>query len=144
MTVKSYPCSQHILMCMHAENFIYLQVSCKVALFLLNQSCIYYFSGLGFLMVTVSAMMSWYYITVLAWVLYYLVNSFYHPLPWSDCSESWNTAHCIESRIKDFNNVTNTIVQNITSNSSSLYNISLASETGIKKNATTAAKEFWQ
>lgn len=35
MTVKSYPCSQHILMCMHAENFIYLQVSCKVALFLL-------------------------------------------------------------------------------------------------------------
>lgn len=35
MTVKSYPCSQHISMCMHAENFIYLQVSCIVALFLL-------------------------------------------------------------------------------------------------------------
>lgn len=102
------------------------------------------FKGLGFLMVTVSAMMSWYYITVLAWVLYYLVNSFYNPLPWSDCTESWNTAHCIESRIKDIHNATSSVLQNITSNSSSLYNTSLAIETEVKKNTTTAAKEFWQ
>lgn len=95
-------------------------------------------------MVTVSATMSWYYITVLAWVLYYLVNSFYNPLPWSDCTESWNTAHCIESRIKDIHNATSSVLQNITSNSSSLYNTSLAIETEVKKNTTTAAKEFWQ
>lgn len=56
------------------------------------------FKGLGYLMVTVSALMCWYYITMLCWIIYYFYNSFMDPLPWSRCDQSWNVAGCIESR----------------------------------------------
>ncbi|XP_078338349.1 sodium- and chloride-dependent glycine transporter 1-like [Crassostrea virginica] len=115
------------------------------------------FKGLGFLMVTVSAMMSWYYITVIVWVLYYLVSSFYDPLPWSQCTQSWNTDHCIESRLqaaKNVSRVTNSLLNSTVSslyfNSSTVPNITyLANETKpilISKleDSPTAAKEFWQ
>ncbi|XP_048765777.2 sodium- and chloride-dependent glycine transporter 1-like isoform X2 [Ostrea edulis] len=118
------------------------------------------FKGLGFLMVIVSALMSWYYITVLVWVLYYLVNSFTDPLPWSVCTEKWNTHHCIESRVKaaGIGSVAeNSVFQNTSllynaSSSSILQNISTAFNVSVSTNDTnpgtgdspTAAKEFWQ
>lgn len=40
-------------------------------------------AGLGCL--TVSFLVSLYYNTVLTWVLWYLLNSFQYPLPWSSC-----------------------------------------------------------
>lgn len=40
-------------------------------------------TGLGCF--TVSFLVSLYYNTVLTWVLWYLLNSFQHPLPWSAC-----------------------------------------------------------
>lgn len=108
-------------------------------------------------MVTVSAMMSWYYITVIVWVLYYLVSSFYDPLPWSQCTQSWNTDHCIESRLqaaKNVSRVTNSLLNSTVSslyfNSSTVPNITyLANETKpiLKpklEDSPTAAKEFWQ
>lgn len=39
--------------------------------------------GLG--CVTVSFLVSLYYNTVLTWVLWYFLNSFQSPLPWSSC-----------------------------------------------------------
>lgn len=40
-------------------------------------------TGLGSF--SVSFLISLYYNTVLTWVLWYLLNSFQHPLPWSAC-----------------------------------------------------------
>lgn len=45
-------------------------------------------AGLGCF--TVSFLVSLYYNTVLAWVLWYLLNSFQHPLPWSACPPDLN------------------------------------------------------
>ncbi|XP_069109757.1 sodium- and chloride-dependent creatine transporter 1-like [Argopecten irradians] len=104
------------------------------------------FKGLGYLMVIVSFLMSWYYIMVLVWVIYYLVNSFYDPLPWSVCTNPWNTPFCIEERGQM--NTNRTIQNNWTSletNSSEFmvsnftFNASVANFTPV-----TAAKEFWQ
>uniref|UniRef100_A0A8C3VF18 Transporter n=1 Tax=Catagonus wagneri TaxID=51154 RepID=A0A8C3VF18_9CETA len=44
-----------------------------------------YLGGVGLVCFTVSLLVSLYYNTVLAWVLWYLLNSFQHPLPWSTC-----------------------------------------------------------
>lgn len=54
-------------------------------------------AGLGCF--TVSLLVSLYYNTILAWVLWYLLNSFQHPLPWSTCPLDLNrtgTAHCLQ------------------------------------------------
>ncbi|XP_061179714.1 sodium- and chloride-dependent glycine transporter 1-like [Saccostrea echinata] len=91
------------------------------------------FKGLGFLMVIVSALMSWYYITVIVWVLYYLVNSFFDPLPWSVCTESWNTEYCIESRAKAAGNVT------IAAANSSFYNITGMTRSGFQNGTFTTS-----
>ncbi|XP_033755570.1 sodium- and chloride-dependent GABA transporter 1-like [Pecten maximus] len=104
------------------------------------------FKGLGYLMVIVSFMMSWYYIMVLVWVIYYLVNSFYDPLPWSVCTNSWNTPFCIEDRGKI--NASKSFLNNFTSveANSSMFMASNYSLNASAANFTpaTAAKEFWQ
>ncbi|KAI5607687.1 sodium- and chloride-dependent creatine transporter 1, partial [Silurus asotus] len=38
-----------------------------------------------------------YYIMVLAWAFYYLIKSFTAVLPWSTCTNYWNTDNCIET-----------------------------------------------
>ncbi|XP_063419411.1 sodium- and chloride-dependent betaine transporter-like [Mytilus trossulus] len=100
------------------------------------------FKGLGYLMVTVSALMSWYYITMLCWIIYYFINSFKNPLPWSLCDQSWNEAGCILSRLS-----TNTTMVNcsevfmghnyIQENGSYTCNVS-------NIELQTAPKQFWQ
>ncbi|XP_022368186.1 sodium-dependent neutral amino acid transporter B(0)AT3 [Enhydra lutris kenyoni] len=44
-----------------------------------------YLGGVGLGCLTVSFLVSLYYNTVLSWVLWYLLNSFQDPLPWSSC-----------------------------------------------------------
>ncbi|XP_032325364.1 inactive sodium-dependent neutral amino acid transporter B(0)AT3 isoform X2 [Camelus ferus] len=44
-----------------------------------------YLGGVGLGCLTVSFLVSLYYNTILTWVLWYLLNSFQHPLPWSAC-----------------------------------------------------------
>lgn len=43
-----------------------------------------------------------YYIVVLAWAIYYLWHSiprsFDYELPWSTCTNSWNTLKCIDAK----------------------------------------------
>ncbi|KAK3086069.1 hypothetical protein FSP39_013029 [Pinctada imbricata] len=124
------------------------------------------FQGLGYLMVIVSFLMSWYYITVLVWVLYFLYNSFFSPLPWSVCTNDWNTIYCIKTRQKingnlsDYNGTVAALTTNGTIsgtwNQTADLNSWNASWSGLAVNQTTtesminhsqlrtAAKEFWQ
>ena len=54
----------------------------------------YVISGIGFVMMIVSAIFIWYYGMVIGWVYFYLIQSFYPTLGWSTCNNSWNTPNC--------------------------------------------------
>ncbi|KAJ8302950.1 hypothetical protein KUTeg_019346 [Tegillarca granosa] len=120
------------------------------------------FLGLGYLMVIVSYLMSWYYIMVIVWVLYYLVNSFFNPLPWSVCTNDWNSEHCIEDIVlkatgNDRNSTfSNSSIYSYNSNYTLHWNATVplneslftsnttAMNKTMEEKLTTAAKEFWQ
>ncbi|XP_008058900.1 sodium-dependent neutral amino acid transporter B(0)AT3, partial [Carlito syrichta] len=55
-----------------------------------------YLGGVGLGCFTVSFLVSLYYNTILAWVLWYLLNSFQHPLPWSSCPLDSNSTGFLE------------------------------------------------
>ncbi|KAL5022153.1 hypothetical protein ScPMuIL_001308 [Solemya velum] len=113
------------------------------------------FKGLGYLMVTISAVISWYYIMVLAWVAYFLVNSFYSTLPWSSCDNTWNTNTCIKDisftaqnstyNVTSHNNSTYCYLSNVTSLPLEATNCSyLAGVGNVTGDRMTAAEEFWK
>jgi len=52
------------------------------------------FKGIGFGMMMVSLFLAPYYNVVIGWALVYLVESFKLVLPWSHCSNEWNTPSC--------------------------------------------------
>lgn len=54
------------------------------------------FKGIGIGMVIVSGIVCVYYNVIVAWTLYYLFMSFRSQLPWSTCTNTWNTKHCVE------------------------------------------------
>nr|KAF6356045.1 solute carrier family 6 member 18 [Myotis myotis] len=55
-----------------------------------------YLGGVGLGCFTASFLISLYYNTVLTWVLWYLLNSFQHPLPWSTCPLNLNQTGFVE------------------------------------------------
>uniref|UniRef100_A0A8D1QUX3 Transporter n=1 Tax=Sus scrofa TaxID=9823 RepID=A0A8D1QUX3_PIG len=55
-----------------------------------------YLGGVGLGCFTVSLLVSLYYNTILAWVLWYLLNSFQHPLPWSTCPLDLNRTGLVQ------------------------------------------------
>ncbi|XP_031298541.2 inactive sodium-dependent neutral amino acid transporter B(0)AT3 isoform X1 [Camelus dromedarius] len=55
-----------------------------------------YLGGVGLGCLTVSFLVSLYYNTILTWVLWYLLNSFQHPLPWSACPLDLNRTGLVE------------------------------------------------
>ncbi|XP_076839804.1 sodium- and chloride-dependent creatine transporter 1 isoform X1 [Brachyhypopomus gauderio] len=52
------------------------------------------FKGLGLASMVIVFFCNTYYILILAWGLYFLVHSFTYPLPWTSCSQEWNTPNC--------------------------------------------------
>ncbi|XP_060581005.1 sodium- and chloride-dependent glycine transporter 1-like [Ruditapes philippinarum] len=56
------------------------------------------FKGIGLNMIIISFTYLWYYGIAFAWVLYFLIQSFYPTLGWSSCNNAWNTFNCIDSR----------------------------------------------
>ncbi|KAM9733899.1 solute carrier family 6 member 4a isoform 1-T2 [Menidia menidia] len=52
------------------------------------------FKGIGFAICIIALYIAFYYNTIMAWALYYLLSSFRPVLPWTTCSNSWNTVNC--------------------------------------------------
>ncbi|KAL4239791.1 Sodium- and chloride-dependent creatine transporter 1 [Mactra antiquata] len=80
--------------------------------------------GIGISSFIVTTQMNTYYIIVLVWAGYYLVNSFTGALPWATCNNAWNTDRCFSGN------------QNI-----SVYNTSITNGT---ERTVDASIEFWE
>ncbi|XP_053396453.1 sodium- and chloride-dependent glycine transporter 1-like [Mercenaria mercenaria] len=91
--------------------------------------------GLGWLMIIISGIVSWYYNTIIAWVLYYLVNSFYPTLPWSTCDNDWNTENCRPSDPEALKKLEDNSITNHTGED--IYSL-------VPVRNVSSAKEFWQ
>ncbi|CAL8354240.1 unnamed protein product [Arctogadus glacialis] len=65
-----------------------------------------YLSGIGVASMCVSLLISLYYNTIIAWILWYLFNSFQDPLPWSQCPLNANAtallSECARSSSVDY------------------------------------------
>ncbi|XP_067649940.1 sodium- and chloride-dependent glycine transporter 1-like [Haliotis asinina] len=85
------------------------------------------FKGIGLGTVAISWTYATYNSGIFAWYLYYFFNSFSTYLPWTQCSNDWNTATCVthDMHINDIN-INNTMSTNITIG------------------GMTAAEEYWR
>lgn len=48
--------------------------------------------------VVIESYLNIYYIIILAWALFYLFSSFTSQLPWTTCTNSWNTGICVSAQ----------------------------------------------
>lgn len=61
------------------------------------------FKGIGFAICIIALYIAFYYNTIMAWALYYLLSSFRPTLPWTTCTNSWNTENCHRYMYTDHN-----------------------------------------
>ena len=54
-------------------------------------------AGIGYAICIIDIYMAMCYNTVLAWSVYYLVQSLQAELPWTRCLNEWNTPRCRQS-----------------------------------------------
>lgn len=66
-----------------------------VFLFMLIFLTLFAPEGIGMASVVIESYLNIYYIIILAWALFYLFSSFTWELPWTTCSNSWNTGVCV-------------------------------------------------
>ncbi|XP_004438825.1 PREDICTED: sodium- and chloride-dependent betaine transporter [Ceratotherium simum simum] len=52
--------------------------------------------GIGLASVVIESYLNVYYIIILAWALFYLFSSFTSELPWTTCTNNWNTEYCVD------------------------------------------------
>ena len=66
--------------------------------------------GIGWGMVTISALVSVYYNVIIMYAIYYMFVSFVNldgEVPWIDCDNPWNTPNCRKEPYPDFPNLDN-------------------------------------
>ncbi|GAA6090751.1 sodium- and chloride-dependent creatine transporter 1 isoform X1 [Tachysurus ichikawai] len=91
------------------------------------------FKGLGCASMVIVFFCNTYYIMVLAWGFYYLIKSFTTILPWSTCTNYWNTENCIESFHQD------------ACKNGSIGNFTFMNKTCEElENSTSPIVEFWE
>ncbi|XP_062576126.1 sodium- and chloride-dependent betaine transporter-like [Saccostrea cucullata] len=107
------------------------------------------FRGVGVGISILSTISCTYYIVIICWTIYYLINSFKSPLPWTLCGQEWNTPLCVltghrGSRVND-------TINNFTSQHGNLSTFDVyqnMSQHVIYKNQSaliaTPEEEFWQ
>ncbi|GAB6026864.1 hypothetical protein CHUAL_013470 [Chamberlinius hualienensis] len=61
--------------------------------------------GIGYAICLIDLYMAMYYNTIIAWAVYYLFASFRSELPWTSCSNPWNTPNCVH--ISEWNSTSN-------------------------------------
>uniref|UniRef100_A0A8C5A6U3 Transporter n=1 Tax=Gadus morhua TaxID=8049 RepID=A0A8C5A6U3_GADMO len=84
------------------------------------------FTGIGYASMVIVSLLNIYYIVILAWGLYYLIQCFQPELPWAKCNQPWNTPRCIEDKFRA--NKSFWLTANITN----------------FKNFTSPVTEFWE
>ncbi|KPM10435.1 hypothetical protein QR98_0089900 [Sarcoptes scabiei] len=70
--------------------------------------------GVGFASMIMIGLCNTYYIVIIAWTLFYLFNSFLHPLPWIGCDNAWNSPDCYDEfhlRSIEINNTSNVSIE---------------------------------
>ncbi|KAL9921350.1 sodium-dependent nutrient amino acid transporter 1-like isoform X1 [Glossina fuscipes] len=77
--------------------------------------------GVGIGQVVSISMVTTYYVAIMGMTLKYFIDSFYSPLPWSQCKDSWN-AVCVASSDKNTANYLYVQPQNVTT---SVFNVSV-------------------
>jgi solute carrier family 6 amino acid transporter-like protein 5/7/9/14 len=68
------------------------------------------FTGVGWAMVLISAMVSAYYNVIIMYSIYYMMVSFVSldtKLPWQSCDPEWATELCRQEAYPDFHSMTN-------------------------------------
>uniref|UniRef100_A0A674HCJ8 Sodium-dependent serotonin transporter n=1 Tax=Taeniopygia guttata TaxID=59729 RepID=A0A674HCJ8_TAEGU len=58
-------------------------------------------NGIGYAICIIDLYVASYYNTIMAWAFYYLISSFTAELPWTSCTNPWNTANCTNYFSKD-------------------------------------------
>ncbi|XP_021366414.1 sodium-dependent proline transporter-like [Mizuhopecten yessoensis] len=99
--------------------------------------CCPLFKGIGYGMMTLTAVLGLYYTVIISWTLYYFGMSFSSTLPWSTCDNEWNTPMC-SARTKWATNGTgnSTMMKNLTNAASHAF----LNGTALK----TPPEEFWE
>ena len=111
----------------------------------------FYFAGVGYGMVIISGIVCVYYNIIITWTLYFLYMSFRAILPWSTCSNSWNSDNCyLHTENSTMGDNSTSFKWNVTALSSMAYNLTnggnmteneLTNETAKQ---ITPSEEFWQ
>ncbi|XP_060072493.1 sodium- and chloride-dependent glycine transporter 2-like [Ylistrum balloti] len=65
--------------------------------------CCPLFKGIGYGMMTITAVVGLYYTVIISWTLYYFGMSFSSTLPWATCDNDWNTRSCFARNKWDTN-----------------------------------------
>ncbi|KAJ6657152.1 hypothetical protein lerEdw1_002741 [Lerista edwardsae] len=64
------------------------------------------FKGVGYAVILIALYVGFYYNVIIAWSLYYLFASFTtEELPWTKCSNSWNSRNCTDPRNPNSSNL---------------------------------------
>ncbi|KAL8614152.1 hypothetical protein ACOMHN_026369 [Nucella lapillus] len=97
--------------------------------------------GLGYGMVIVSWLISLYYNVVISYVIFYLYSSLASVLPWTTCTNHWNTDRCITHHTAN-TTVNVTVISNITNGGTLTQVVTTALSVGDK--TSTAAEEYYK
>ncbi|XP_070193463.1 sodium- and chloride-dependent GABA transporter 1-like [Littorina saxatilis] len=110
--------------------------------------------GVGYAATIMAAWLNTYYIVVLAWAVFYLVNSLTSVLPWASCGNWWNTKQCLSEYDRDqiplkCQNGTDYFEVNVTTQFNASYMIDQYSDYNCSQiydpeRFSSPVKEFWE